>query len=338
METEQTELTQKKERTISRKTFILIVFHVFILTALGSYFLFSSNLMTGSAVNYNPDQFPLIDPDTAQLELDEFLEKQTQLSVSYTSLRKGINEILINSEGEYSFYFEDLTTGAWIGLNEKREFIPASLFKMPAVMAIVKKIEKGELSLDDQIVLLESDMANTGSLFGTLYLKGAGYKMTIKEGLIHVLEESDNTALNALMRKISYNELTEAYVATGLPWPKFTSEINDNLVSPKQYMNIFRSLYYSSYLRRTYSQLILSLLSESDFDGGIPAGIPKGVKVANKIGFFNMDPESYHDCGIVYVPKKPYMLCVMSSYTTQEDFNVVTSKISETVYDYVIQN
>ena len=31
----------------------------------------------------------------------------------------------------YSFYFRDLNTGLWFGLNESQDFFPASLFKLP---------------------------------------------------------------------------------------------------------------------------------------------------------------------------------------------------------------
>ena len=45
-----------------------------------------------------------------------------------------------------------------------------------------------------------------------------------------------------------------------------------------------------------------------------------------------------HDCGIVYVPQKPYLLCVM---TRGQDFNSLTnviSSISKIVYNLVTSN
>ena len=282
------------------------------------------------------EDFELLDLYISKMEAEKFHEMQEQMSVTYRPLRDELNNTIAAKKGEYGIYFEDLTTGVWVGINEKKEFVPASLFKMPIVIAMAKKIENGELRLNDKITLTESDIERN-FVSGSLSSFGTGYSLTVSDALEYVIEESDNTALNALARQLNYGELIEAYVATGLPLPKFTERIDDNLVSPKRYMGIFRSLYFSTYLRRTYSQLVLSMLVEADFDSALPSGVPDGVKIANKVGFFNAEGGNFHDCGIVYAPKKPYMLCIMSIGTTQASFNAVASNISRTVYEFVVK-
>ncbi|MBP9181152.1 MAG: serine hydrolase [Bacteroidia bacterium] len=64
------------------------------------------------------------------------LEPFSSLIEDYITKAKQKNpEILI------SYYFRDLDNGIWIGINEKEEFAPASLFKLPLMLAILKEAE-----------------------------------------------------------------------------------------------------------------------------------------------------------------------------------------------------
>jgi beta-lactamase class A len=97
---------------------------------------------------------------------------------------------------------------------------------------------------------------------------------------------------------------------------------------------MLRSLYLSSYLRRPMSEIALNTMLYTKYNSQIPAGVPSNVPVAHKIGFYFQEGY-FHDCGIVYVPKKPYILCVMSKNTNQIEANKIISAVSKIVYDYV---
>ncbi len=63
---------------------------------------------------------------------------------------------------------------------------------------------------------------------------------------------------------------------------------------------------------------------------------PSNVLVAHKIGDYNDDKgnEAFMDCGIVYVPRRPYALCMLSigdEQTARERMQAV----SGTIYDYI---
>lgn len=75
---------------------------------------------------------------------------------------------------------------------------------------------------------------------------------------------------------------------------------------------------------------MLDLLLQQKLTGKIPAGIPKGVEVANKTGETDV---TQHDAAIVFGPKTDYILCVMSWY----DGNAirVIQDISKLVYEYL---
>ena len=67
----------------------------------------------------------------------------------------------------------------------------------------------------------------------------------------------------------------------------------------------------------------------------VSTGIPSSVEFSHKIGI-NDDPNGLyiHDCGIVYLPGKPYFICVMTKNVRGNVAEDVMYRISKTVFDY----
>ena len=309
-----------------RTTMLLMAVSIVLAVALAYVILQNAQLaQKGSTMN-----FDLLSSKIAMLDVNDFVKEQKLMIVSYAPMKQSLIDYRVahGLQDRYSVYFEDLTTGAWVGLDEKNTFIPASLLKMPSVIAILKKIEVGDISMDTTVTLT-NDMINYE--FGDLAQNGPGYVITVRDLLTYVTKESDNTALFALNSLLTQQEYWDARAAVGLP---FVSEANDATVSPKQYANILRALYLSTYLRRSFSQLALSMMSETYYTEELQAGIPASVKIAHKIGYYQTGGY-YHDCGIIYVPDKPYILCVMSRDGTPDEANAAIGGISAIVYKYV---
>jgi beta-lactamase class A len=71
---------------------------------------------------------------------------------------------------------------------------------------------------------------------------------------------------------------------------------------------------------------------ESDSPPRLRAMLPTNINVAHKYGTSGGESES--DCGIVYIPKRPYIICMMVS-TDPEQANKIIQEVSKKVYDYV---
>jgi len=288
--------------------------------------------------------FTLVSPHIAYMTREEFLDKQKNYIPSYTGLKLIMNETVKNKSKErdfkYGIYFEDLNTGAWVGINERDKFVPASLMKIPVVVGILKKVEDGGLTLDTKVTVHKEDVDNN---YGELGGRGFEQNYTLFELINYTLYYSDNTALLSLRDSIDDADVIDAMIVLGITYKTQVEYPNskDGLVfiSPKDYSNIFRTLYYSGYLRRQHSQLMLELLASTSFKNGLPAGVPKNVTVSHKIGSFTREGKPYyHDCGIIYAPDKPYILCIMTSDLSLEESNQLMEKISKDAYDYVSGN
>jgi beta-lactamase class A len=309
-----------------RKVYLWSIIGVLVLSNVITLYLLVNDKNSGDMY------YELLSPQIAWMNVDEFLEKQKSLAVSYAGLKEQLIFKIaeLNPSGQYGIYFEDLTTGAWIGINEKQKFYPFSLLKVPVLVAVLKKVQDENLSLEQRLYIKAKYL---DSKSGSLYMKGEGYSPTIRELLGYLVKESDNTAVLTLTSELlMMDDIYSANLAMGLPTNDSLSE--QPLLSVKEYSNIFRSLYYSTYLRRRFSELALVLMMNTDYSAQLPAGVPKDVKVAHKIGFYK-EEGYYHDCGIVYYEPNPYLLCVMTGGLTQSEADNFISSISKVVYDYV---
>lgn len=225
-----------------------------------------------------------------------------------------------------AIYFRDLNNGPWFGVNEHASFSPASLLKLPVMMAYFKKAEDDPALLSKKVkyeakdVLLGQDFAPTTSI-----VKGESY--TISDLIERMMVYSDNAALTILEDNIEPAQIDEVTLDLGVETATDTTPLN--FMSVKGYAGLFRILYNASYLEKSYSEKALEIMSRSEFRNGIVAGVPKGIIVSHKFGERQLDANSVqlHDCGIVYRPKSPYLLCIMTKGT---DFGRLSQFISQT--------
>lgn len=198
-------------------------------------------------------------------------------------------------------------------------------------MSIYKKIERGKLSKNDILVIKKKHINYE---FGNLWKKGEGISLSIEELIKIMLTESDNTAYNVLFDELNAQEIGEVYEGLEI---ETTLDGKNLTVSPKSFSSILRSLYLSSFLTEDNSNHILDILTKTPFNDKIDAGVPKDIKVAHKIGVFNpvdIQQDVFTDCGIVYVPNRPYILCVFVK-DTDEQAKKHMPYLSKMVYEYI---
>ncbi|KKQ59204.1 MAG: Beta-lactamase class A-like protein [Parcubacteria group bacterium GW2011_GWD1_38_16] len=271
-----------------------------------------------SAVSEN-NKYNLLNPARKLVE-------QEDLIINFQPLRDYLND-KYEAEQNVSIYFEYLPTGASIALNKDAEFYPASLLKVPVVMVVAKKIEKGEWKWTNELVLMSPDKDEH---FGDLYKEKTGATFAIEELVRRSLSDSDNTAHFILIRNLEIEEISDVYNHMGLE--HFLS--TEGKISAKQYSVLLRSLYNASYVSENNSQKLLSYLSQSEFNDFLQGGLPTDVVFAHKIGIAD-DTITYIDSGIVYAKNRPYLLTVMVQSKEKTMAKDVMKNISERVYNYV---
>lgn len=261
-----------------------------------------------------------------------FTPQNDDMIINFTQLRETMNSYYNEQEIPLGVYFEYLPTGASVGVKDQLQVEIGSLAKVPAVMGIYKEIEKGNLKLTDVLTVKEE---NLDDRFGELWKEGAGKELTVEQAIKFTLEQSDNTAASVLTSSLTSETLSEVFNELDLPKTR-TGPFP--VMSPKSYASVFRNLYLSAYLNNDSSNAILGDLTETNFNDKLPAGVPDSVKVAHKIGVFRIadTQDIYSDCGIVYVPDRPYILCIMVA-APEDTARKEIIAYSKMVYSFVSQ-
>lgn len=234
------------------------------------------------------------------------LMRDEDVIVNVQPLRDVLRKIEADNSGyDISIYFEYLPTGANIDINKDNKVWPVSLAKLPMAMIAMKKVERGDWTMETKLQFTSADFDDKS---GTLYQQaGPDVFFTVKYLIERLLEDSDNTAYRILKRSSTTSEHAEIVEEIGLG-ELFT---DNGKVSAKEYSRILRALYTSSYLNREHSEEVLKLLIQNNFKDFVSVGL-SGTPFAHKHGE-NVQYNVYADSGIVYLENRPFIISVMVS-------------------------
>lgn len=264
--------------------------------------------------------------------------------LGYESLNKEfsnkINSLVAQNKITHaSVYFRDLNSGRWTGYNEDDVYWPASLMKVPTLIALLATIEKKPELLAERVIINGTTDEKVSTVFKPAHTAENKKEYSVEDLANLMIRYSDNNAAVALSRVIGPSQIEKVFSDGGVELPKEQSRAVDYL-SPREYAYFFRLLYNATYLNRAASEYSLQLLSTTDFDKGIVAGVPAGVSVAHKFGEHMTPDESsqLHDCGIVYHEKNPYLLCIMTKGKDFEKMASAIAEISDVTYKQVTEH
>ncbi|MCI0603274.1 class A beta-lactamase-related serine hydrolase [bacterium] len=212
-------------------------------------------------------------------------------------------------------YFED-PEGDVFSLNSNEIFHAASTMKVPVMMEIFRKVEKGKLQLD-QPVVVKNEFASImdGSAYSltpeedsdTEIYKLISKTLTLRELVERMINQSSNLATNiviqmanakdvmALMKEIGADGMT---VLRGVEDIKAYEAGKNNTTSARALAvcmkTILNSKLFSENSREEMFKILLSQTSKTIADG-LQAD-QKGLKVASKDGWIT---EIHHDAAII---------------------------------------
>lgn len=289
--------------------------------------------LLSSDVNEQGSHYQFINPllfcqDQNISSLTNSTGNQIQKTIGeYMQSQKDLGQIT-----DAAVYFRDLGDGPWALVNPTLRSIPASLLKVPTAIGVYRRAEKDPAFLSSKFKFGGGVNANSAEHFQPLEHVEPGKTYTMEELVRYMLQDSDNQALLMIGNAMDLRDLSDAYSDLGIDVPSSTSTAYT--INVRTFASFFRVLYNASYLNQTDSEHMLSLLSQSAFPQGLEAGVPKNMTVAHKFGEYAPanGPKQLNDCGIIYKPHRPYILCVMAQGNDFDKLAKVISAISSKVY------
>lgn len=280
----------------------------------GLFFLGGHSAWESESIRQNWYQY--IDP-LLECEVDGQGADEKYIPFEHTVVSRIQNEVInANKDVHLSVYFRNLKNGPWFWINENETFSPASLMKVPLLIAYLKWKEEKPWLFEEKMKTIPVPDGVTQNIVPDNPLE-IWKEYTIRQLINQLIIESDNTASYTLADALPGSFSRKVYDDLGIPLPKDSWNMSENFISVKDYASFFRILYNASYLNRNSSEEALSLLSKSDFTQWIRKYIPNWVQIAHKfwerkILWYGDTVYQLHDCGIVYYTPYPYLLCVMT--------------------------
>lgn len=273
---------------------------------------------------------PLLECEVAR---DTIASKKLDFSPELEDFSKDI----ANKKGlsHISIYYRDLNNGPVININANESFAPASLLKIPIMISYLKWSEDRPEVMDEKIKFEKE--VNVGYVQGfapTIPLE-LGKTYTARELLESMVKYSDNQALVLLYQRLPIFYQQDLYSLAGVDTNIMTDP--KSTLTIKQYSIFLRILFNASFLSNSNSEYALKLLSQSTFEQGVRKGVPLNIPIAHKFGERKPANEfqQFHDCGIVYYPDHPYLLCVMTRGQEVSSLIDAIYKTSEYVYNKI---
>ncbi len=240
-----------------------------------------------------------------------------------------------NALTDVAVYFRDLNNGPAFGVNQGQGFFPASLLKVPVMIAYFHLAEQDPDILKRSVSFdIPKDLGITPTIMPQESLQ-VGAEYTIGELIDRMIRFSDNQALYLLSIRLPEKELRSLFNVSSAS-DRILSDVGAKL-TVKEYAGFFRILFNSSYLSRESSEKALKLLATTKYNEALPGGVPTDVVVAHKFGEAGTrDTErQLHDCGIVYFPNHPYLACIMTRGHDTETLKNSIRDISQFIYEKI---
>ncbi len=239
-------------------------------------------------------------------------------------IRDDVMTLLKKEKGDYSIYYEDLTTGDTFTVRANTVLTAASLNKLPVVGYLYHLASKKEIDLQETVVVQQSDIQNYGT--GSLRYEKPGQTYTLQYLAQLAMQQSDNTAAHILNIRLGEDNV-QAYA---YQMDMTSTNMVDNDSSARDVGKFFELLYQNKIANPALSRELLGYMENTEFEDRIPSLLPKGLHIYHKTG----DGVNFiHDGGIISDGKNAFILVIMSSNIPSEDAAKSTmGRIAQTIY------
>jgi beta-lactamase class A len=256
--------------------------------------------------------------------------RETHAQKPLAGVRAELEARIARHKGKVGLAAIDLTTGETLVLNDE-PFPTASVIKVPILFEVFQRVEKGSLRLEDSITVVTADKVG-GS--GILNLLSTPHRITVRDAATLMIVLSDNTATNVLIDKVGVRAVnarldTLGFTTTRLYRKVFhpytesfdtaaSSRYGLGVTTPVELARMFEQLYRRTIVSAEASKQMLDIFKEQFSGDRIPRYI-SGAEVAHKTGEIDA---ARHDCGIVYAPDRPYVLCILTRENEDKSWRI----------------
>lgn len=261
-------------------------------------------------------------------------------------LRAKLQEAVSGFNGNIGIYVKNLRTGKTVSINADTIFPTASIVKVPILLGIMDKIQRGELQYDSSLTYKDSLLYEGSDILGSFK---SGEKILLKKVIMLMLTTSDNTAslwLQSLAGKGT--RINEILDSLGLKSTRVNSrtpgrennrtQYGWGQTTPAEMGTVFEKIYRNEIFSAAACERMMRCLGRNywDEDEAI-SQIPPTIEVFSKNGCVNA---SRSEVLLVNAPHNPYIFCIFTknnkdiSWTHENEAWAMARKVSKLLWEY----
>jgi beta-lactamase class A len=249
-----------------------------------------------------------------------------------------------SAPGQLSVTVIDLESGARVGIDDEVVMHAASTMKVPVLVELYRQMAEGRIALEDPVLVrttftsiadgsryeLTADDDSEDALYRLV-----GRTVPRVELARRMIVRSSNLATNLLIEDVGAEAVRQTMVALGADGLHVLRGVQDipaydlgmnNTTTAAALATLLEALIRCEQgdvpaalrpMRPEDCAGVTGILAAQELTERIPAGVPAGVRVANKTGWIST---ADHDAAIVYPPgRAPYVLVVLTSHVAERE-------------------
>lgn len=260
-------------------------------------------------------------------------------------LTKKLRELVKNFKGDVGIYVRHIRTGKTVEINADTLFPTASMVKVPIMIGIMDKVEKGVLKYDSLLMYRDSLLYPGEDIVGTL--KDSG-RISLSKNVMLMITTSDNTAslwnqlmagtgtrINEIMEQ---NGFTVTRVNSRTPGrEEMRSLYGWGVTTPREMAELVAKIREGKIISPWASERMYRNLARIYWDGEALSEIPPTVHTASKQGAVD---KSRSEVVFVNAPNGDYVFCIITknqqdeSWVNENEGYVLLRNVSRTLWQY----
>jgi beta-lactamase class A len=234
----------------------------------------------------------------------------------------------------------DLTSGERFGVNDALVFPQGSAIKIPILIELFRRADRGDLRLTDRLPVRGADRTGGSGLLQ--YYSDGGSEMSLHDLAIPMVVLSDNTATNILIDRLGMEQVSRTMADLGAAHTRLQRKMirpeesvkgNENVSTPREAVDLMARLARCDLPMTAKSCAEVTRILEIPKTGAFREPIPGAVPVAWKPGGIEGAQTAW---GLVRLPGSPYAISIMVNYGP-DDLDPTIRDISARVYRYFTQ-
>ena len=259
-------------------------------------------------------------------------------------LQKEIQSLLKGFNGEVGVYVKNLRTNKIVSINADTIFPTASMVKIPILIGVMDKINKGELQYHQTLTYKDSLLYAGVDILGSFK---NNEQIELSKVMMLMLTMSDNTAslwlqslggggkrINEILDNLGFKSTRVNSRTPGREGNR--SRYGWGQTTPYEMVMLFEKIYRKEIISDSTSQKMLRLLGRDYWDEEAISQVPSYIFVAAKNGAVD---ESRNETLLVMAPKNPYVFSICTknnkdtSWKESNEAWVLARKLSKLLWE-----